>query len=185
MKAEKSVEEVELVVMESEEKGFMEKSSFGVMEAVTETHNEGSQTTVVEEFMSSGKRRKISNDSSSSENNFIASSLEMKSIDRKRKNSEIEVSKFSDGEFSGETSRSRELSGGNPGEVATESSSSATEKEASPQKDRDAGAPPTAEEIDEFFSAAEKYEQKRFTEKYNYDVVKDIPLEGRYQWIRM
>ncbi|XP_031391439.1 cyclin-dependent kinase inhibitor 7 isoform X2 [Punica granatum] len=44
--------------------------------------------------------------------------------------------------------------------------------------------PPQAE-IEEFFSAAEKYEQKRFTEKYNYDVVKDVPLEGQYQWVRL
>ncbi|KAK2665114.1 hypothetical protein Ddye_003688 [Dipteronia dyeriana] len=44
---------------------------------------------------------------------------------------------------------------------------------------------PTAAEIDDFFSAAEKNEQKRFTEKYNYDIVKDVALEGRYQWVRL
>ncbi|KAL8156247.1 hypothetical protein AgCh_001373 [Apium graveolens] len=42
---------------------------------------------------------------------------------------------------------------------------------------------PSTEEIEEFFSAAEKHEQKRFEEKYNYDIVKDVPLEGRYQWV--
>ncbi|XP_074379898.1 uncharacterized protein LOC141721051 isoform X2 [Apium graveolens] len=42
---------------------------------------------------------------------------------------------------------------------------------------------PSTEEIEEFFSAAEKHEQKRFAEKYNYDIVKDVPLEGRYQWV--
>ncbi|PPR85474.1 hypothetical protein GOBAR_AA35216 [Gossypium barbadense] len=36
--------------------------------------------------------------------------------------------------------------------------------------------PPTQAEIDEFFSVAEKY---------NYDIVKDVPLDGRYQWIRL
>ncbi|KAI8028461.1 Cyclin-dependent kinase inhibitor 7 [Camellia lanceoleosa] len=44
---------------------------------------------------------------------------------------------------------------------------------------------PAAAEIEEFFSAAEKYEQKRFVDKYNYDVVKDVPLEGRYQWVQL
>ncbi|XP_022749169.1 cyclin-dependent kinase inhibitor 7-like [Durio zibethinus] len=47
------------------------------------------------------------------------------------------------------------------------------------------GKPPSQAEIDEFFSVAEKYEQKRFAEKYNYDIVKDVPLDGRYQWIRL
>ncbi|KAF2293308.1 hypothetical protein GH714_000261 [Hevea brasiliensis] len=41
---------------------------------------------------------------------------------------------------------------------------------------------PTQVEIDEFFAEAEKKEQKRFAEKYNYDVATDVPLEGRYQW---
>ncbi|PIN00666.1 hypothetical protein CDL12_26829 [Handroanthus impetiginosus] len=44
---------------------------------------------------------------------------------------------------------------------------------------------PSAAELEEFFSAAEKYVQKRFSEKYNYDIVKDVPLEGRYQWVRL
>ncbi|VVB00735.1 unnamed protein product [Arabis nemorensis] len=44
---------------------------------------------------------------------------------------------------------------------------------------------PTKAEIDDFFSAAEKHEHKRFTEKYNYDFVNDTPLEGRYQWVTL
>ncbi|XP_021832664.1 cyclin-dependent kinase inhibitor 7-like isoform X1 [Prunus avium] len=44
---------------------------------------------------------------------------------------------------------------------------------------------PPSDEIEEFFAMAEKYEQKRFAEKYNYDIVKDVPLEGRYQWVRL
>ncbi|KAG6711428.1 hypothetical protein I3842_05G052400 [Carya illinoinensis] len=44
---------------------------------------------------------------------------------------------------------------------------------------------PPKEEIEEFFAKAEKQEQKRFAEKYNYDIVKDTPLEGRYQWVRL
>ncbi|KAF3974855.1 hypothetical protein ACB098_02G165400 [Castanea mollissima] len=44
---------------------------------------------------------------------------------------------------------------------------------------------PTESELEEFFSTAEKDIQKRFKEKYNYDIVKDAPLEGRYEWIRL
>ncbi|KAL1561043.1 cyclin-dependent kinase inhibitor 7-like [Salvia divinorum] len=46
-------------------------------------------------------------------------------------------------------------------------------------------AAPSAAELEGFFAAAEKYEQKRFAEKYNYDIVKDVPLEGRYHWVRL
>lgn len=42
---------------------------------------------------------------------------------------------------------------------------------------------PSDSEVEEFFAAAEKGLHKRFSEKYNFDVVKDIPLEGRYEWI--
>lgn len=42
---------------------------------------------------------------------------------------------------------------------------------------------PSDSEIEEFFAAAEKGLHKRFSEKYNFDVVKDIPLEGRYEWV--
>lgn len=46
---------------------------------------------------------------------------------------------------------------------------------------------PSEEEIEAFFSTIEKKkdDQRRFTEKYNYDVVKDTPLEGRYEWVRL
>ncbi|XP_027347038.1 cyclin-dependent kinase inhibitor 7-like [Abrus precatorius] len=44
---------------------------------------------------------------------------------------------------------------------------------------------PTESELEEFFAAAEKDIQKRFSEKYNYDIVKDVPLEGRYEWVQL
>ncbi|CAJ1929677.1 unnamed protein product [Sphenostylis stenocarpa] len=44
---------------------------------------------------------------------------------------------------------------------------------------------PTELELEEFFATAEKDIQKRFQDKYNYDVVKDVPLEGRYQWVQL
>lgn len=50
--------------------------------------------------------------------------------------------------------------------------------------DRPVKTPPISE-IEDFFAEAEKYEQKRFSEKYNFDIVMDVPLEGRYQWIRL
>ncbi|CAN1278523.1 Cyclin-dependent kinase inhibitor 7 [Linum perenne] len=54
-----------------------------------------------------------------------------------------------------------------------------------PAKKKHLASAPTEEELDEFFAAAEKKDQKRFAEKYNFDVVKDAPLEGRYQWVRL
>lgn len=44
---------------------------------------------------------------------------------------------------------------------------------------------PSESEIEEFFAAAEKDLKQRFTEKYNYDVIKDIPLEGGYEWVQL
>ncbi|XP_047340506.1 cyclin-dependent kinase inhibitor 7-like [Impatiens glandulifera] len=44
---------------------------------------------------------------------------------------------------------------------------------------------PTAAEIDEFFSVAEKEDRTRFINKYNFDVVKDIPLAGKYEWVQI
>ncbi|KAI5386940.1 hypothetical protein KIW84_073181 [Lathyrus oleraceus] len=41
------------------------------------------------------------------------------------------------------------------------------------------------EEIDEFFARFEREEQKRFSEKYNFDIVRDMPLEGRYEWVHL
>ncbi|AES90201.1 putative cyclin-dependent kinase inhibitor [Medicago truncatula] len=40
-------------------------------------------------------------------------------------------------------------------------------------------------EIDEFFANFEREERKRFAEKYNFDIVRDMPLEGRYEWVRL
>ncbi|XP_073290917.1 uncharacterized protein [Primulina huaijiensis] len=44
---------------------------------------------------------------------------------------------------------------------------------------------PSEDDFEEFFSSAEKNLQKRFTDKYNYDVVKDEPLEGRFEWVQI
>ncbi|CAJ2670276.1 cyclin-dependent kinase inhibitor 4-like [Trifolium pratense] len=42
---------------------------------------------------------------------------------------------------------------------------------------------PTSSEMDEFFALAEKQQQAIFMEKYNFDVVNDVPLPGRYEWV--
>ncbi|MFS8016978.1 putative cyclin-dependent kinase inhibitor [Helianthus anomalus] len=42
-----------------------------------------------------------------------------------------------------------------------------------------------AAEIEEFFASAEKERQKRFKDRYNYDIVKDTPLEGRFEWTQL
>lgn len=44
---------------------------------------------------------------------------------------------------------------------------------------------PTELELEEFFTAAEKDIQNKFSQKYNYDIVKDAPLDGRYEWVRL
>ncbi|MCD9644777.1 hypothetical protein HAX54_033211 [Datura stramonium] len=43
---------------------------------------------------------------------------------------------------------------------------------------------PSGADLDEFFAAAEKDLHKRFAEKYNFDIAKEEPLEGRYEWVR-
>lgn len=44
---------------------------------------------------------------------------------------------------------------------------------------------PTTNEIEEFFAGAEQQEQRRFTDRYNYDPVSDSPLPGRFEWVRL
>ncbi|XP_021714286.1 cyclin-dependent kinase inhibitor 1-like [Chenopodium quinoa] len=44
---------------------------------------------------------------------------------------------------------------------------------------------PSDSEIEEFFAAAEKDIQKRFSDKYNFDIAKDLPLKGRYDWVQI
>ncbi|GJR66518.1 cyclin-dependent kinase inhibitor 7-like protein [Tanacetum coccineum] len=44
---------------------------------------------------------------------------------------------------------------------------------------------PPAAEIEAFFAAAENDLHKRFKEKYNFDIVNDVPLKGRYEWVEL
>ncbi|KAL2336854.1 hypothetical protein Fmac_011300 [Flemingia macrophylla] len=42
---------------------------------------------------------------------------------------------------------------------------------------------PTAYEMEEFFAYAEKQQQTLFMDKYNFDIVNEVPLPGRYEWV--
>ncbi|CAD5334364.1 unnamed protein product [Arabidopsis thaliana] len=44
---------------------------------------------------------------------------------------------------------------------------------------------PTTSEMEEFFAYAEQQQQRLFMEKYNFDIVNDIPLSGRYEWVQV
>ncbi|KAI4327464.1 hypothetical protein L6164_019923 [Bauhinia variegata] len=75
-----------------------------------------------------------------------------------------------------------------PSELRTNSQEvESTEKatEANSRRTTTENKMPTESELEEFFGAAEKEIQKRFVDKYNYDIVKDVALEGRYEWVRL
>ncbi|TXG47832.1 hypothetical protein EZV62_027126 [Acer yangbiense] len=44
---------------------------------------------------------------------------------------------------------------------------------------------PTTRQIEEFFACAEQQQERLFIEKYNFDVVNDLPLSGRYEWMEV
>lgn len=69
-----------------------------------------------------------------------------------------------------------------PGSTTRKTNSVATSKRAQASK---TGHIPTACEIEEFFTGAEQLQQQSFAEKYNYDPVKDCPLPGRYEWVKL
>ncbi|CAH8261024.1 unnamed protein product [Arabidopsis lyrata] len=90
---------------------------------------------------------------------------------------ETETSTFINNKFRKETSPVSE----GLGETTTEmESSSATER-----KQPKVSKTPTPTEIEDFLSELENDNKKRFIEKYNFDIVNDEPLEGRYKWDRL
>lgn len=44
---------------------------------------------------------------------------------------------------------------------------------------------PTPFEVEEFFTHEEQALQRLFTEKYNFDFVNELPLPGRYEWVKV
>ncbi|KAJ4865845.1 Cyclin-dependent kinase inhibitor 5 [Raphanus sativus] len=43
----------------------------------------------------------------------------------------------------------------------------------------------SSNEIEDFFAFAEQQQQRCFAEKYNFDIVSENPLPGRYEWIKV
>ncbi|KAK8562915.1 hypothetical protein V6N13_018533 [Hibiscus sabdariffa] len=111
--------------------------------------------------------------SSNNESSFVKDSLRFKDLEVKSFETEIStcinINKFRETSEFSEDSEEMEP----------------PEKNPPPSKPKQQLETPSQEEIEEFFSVAEKYEQKRFVEKYNYDPVKDMPVDGRYQWVRL
>ncbi|XP_020094938.1 cyclin-dependent kinase inhibitor 7-like [Ananas comosus] len=52
-------------------------------------------------------------------------------------------------------------------------------------KRRSTALTPSEAEIEHFFAAHERAERKRFATKYNYNIITDAPLKGRYEWVRL
>ncbi|CAO2824513.1 unnamed protein product [Amaranthus hypochondriacus] len=67
-----------------------------------------------------------------------------------------------------------------PGSTTRPTCSTATN-----QRARNTQTIPTNQEIEEFFAEYEHSQQNHFLEKYNYDIKNDVPLSGRYEWIRV
>ncbi|MFQ6627310.1 hypothetical protein Gotur_005943 [Gossypium turneri] len=44
---------------------------------------------------------------------------------------------------------------------------------------------PSTQEMEEFFVYAEQQQHRRFIERYNFDIVNDLPLQGRYDWVKI
>ncbi|XP_073317081.1 cyclin-dependent kinase inhibitor 3-like isoform X4 [Primulina huaijiensis] len=44
---------------------------------------------------------------------------------------------------------------------------------------------PTPFELEEFFTHEEQALQRLFTEKYNFDFVNELPVLGRYEWLKV
>ncbi|KAJ9705737.1 hypothetical protein PVL29_003703 [Vitis rotundifolia] len=93
----------------------------------------------------------------------------LRSVDLEAKGFDTENPTYSDGRFSRETTPMSELC------------VDSAEME-SPAKTI---AMSSIVKIKVFYFAAEKYQQWRFTEKYNYDIVKNAPMECRYQWVHL
>ncbi|XP_010245983.1 PREDICTED: cyclin-dependent kinase inhibitor 5 [Nelumbo nucifera] len=71
---------------------------------------------------------------------------------------------------------------GTPGSTTRPANSTATNRRIQSATRRNI---PTTNEMEEFFAGAEQQQQRLFTEKYNFDPVNDMPLPGRYEWVRV
>ncbi|OAY34752.1 cyclin-dependent kinase inhibitor 3 [Manihot esculenta] len=71
---------------------------------------------------------------------------------------------------------------GTPGSTTRQGSSTTTNRRVRNVIQRNN---PTTEDMEEFFACAEQKQQRLFIEKYNFDVVNDLPLPGRYEWVQV
>ncbi|KAG7582513.1 Cyclin-dependent kinase inhibitor [Arabidopsis suecica] len=111
-----------------------------------------------------------------SESKRIAKNSSSFGVDLETHEIKTETETFINNNFRKETSPVSE----SLGEATTEmESSSATER-----KQPKVSKTPTPTEIEDFFSELENDNKKQFIEKYNFDIVNDEPLEGRYKWDR-
>ncbi|KAG9143521.1 hypothetical protein Leryth_015947, partial [Lithospermum erythrorhizon] len=44
---------------------------------------------------------------------------------------------------------------------------------------------PSMPEVDDLFAHFEQQQQQLFIEKYNFDIVNELPLPGRYEWVKV
>nr|DAD37018.1 TPA_asm: hypothetical protein HUJ06_007659 [Nelumbo nucifera] len=71
---------------------------------------------------------------------------------------------------------------GTPGSTTRPINSTVTNRRSQNAAERNI---PTTIEMEEFFAGAEQLQQRLFTEKYNFDPVNDMPLPGRYEWVKV
>ncbi|XP_061979444.1 cyclin-dependent kinase inhibitor 7-like isoform X1 [Populus nigra] len=141
--------------------------------------NSSNPSGVLTGFSSCGDSPVLSCCSSNAPVQVVKDSLRF--LDLEAKSPETESSTCNDRKFSRETTPSSDFHGSGTDHMDTPA---AIEKmESLRPRDSQAVKMPSQAEIDEFFTGAEREEQRRFAEKYNYDVVMDLPMEGRYQWI--
>ncbi|XP_051147206.1 cyclin-dependent kinase inhibitor 7 [Andrographis paniculata] len=161
----------------------------------SEVENER-QEVVVENFVASPAASWTSGCSKDGESKDVVKSLrastDLENLELKLDGYERENSTSMAGGFSRETTPTSELCGDSEEVLMNSVASTPTKKSPVPpsmsrRKSSSSSAEkmPSEAELEEFFTTAEKYEQKRFAEKYNYDIVKDVPLEGKYQWVRL
>ncbi|CAI0426632.1 unnamed protein product [Linum tenue] len=71
---------------------------------------------------------------------------------------------------------------GTPGSTTRQGASMVTSRRVSNDT---LGNFPTTQEMDDFFASQEEQQRRLFIDKYNFDVVNDIPLPGRYEWVQV
>lgn len=68
-----------------------------------------------------------------------------------------------------------------PGSTTKQSCSNSTDRRRT--RSRSAVNVENPAELEELFAQEEQSQQHHFLEKYNYDIVNDLPLPGRYEWV--